>query len=342
LRNANLRGGPGTSFAVVGKVQVGQTLSIVGANADSSWYQLDSGAWIAAFLVKTVANAPLVGQTPANSQPAQVTDVIDGDTIEVNIAGKTYPLRYILIDTPERGQPFASDATQANQRLVAGKTVYLVKDVNDVDRYNRLLRYVYLGDGTFVNAELVRQGYAVIATFPPDVAKEAEIRTAQQEAVAAGHGLWAKQPGQSLANPSLPTTNDLANLRSGPGTNFAIVGSAQPDQPLTLTGRSADNNWYQLDNGTWINARLVNNAPADLAIVAPVQETAATPTPTPPPAQPAPQAQPQNCDPSYPTVCIPPAPPDLDCPDIPYRRFQVIGADPHRFDGDHDGVGCER
>ncbi len=48
-----------------------------------------------------------------------------------------------------------------------------------------------------------------------------------------------------------------------------------------------------------------------------------------------------NCDPSYPGVCIPPAPPDLDCGDIPYRRFKVLPPDPHRFDGDHDGVGCE-
>ena len=47
------------------------------------------------------------------------------------------------------------------------------------------------------------------------------------------------------------------------------------------------------------------------------------------------------CDPSYPTVCIPPPPPDLDCADIPDRRFTVVGADPHRFDSDHDGSGCE-
>jgi hypothetical protein len=50
---------------------------------------------------------------------------------------------------------------------------------------------------------------------------------------------------------------------------------------------------------------------------------------------------PNNCHPSYPTVCIPPPPPDLDCPDIPFRRFAVVGSDPHRFDADHDGVGCE-
>ena len=60
---------------------------------------------------------------------------------------------------------------------------------------------------------------------------------------------------------------------------------------------------------------------------------APTPAPTPPPAG--------NCDASYPTVCIPPPPPDLDCGDIPHRRFQVLAPDPHGFDGNHDGVGCE-
>ncbi len=48
-----------------------------------------------------------------------------------------------------------------------------------------------------------------------------------------------------------------------------------------------------------------------------------------------------GCDPSYPTVCIPPPPPDLNCADIPYRRFQVLPPDPHHFDGNHNGVGCE-
>jgi micrococcal nuclease len=47
------------------------------------------------------------------------------------------------------------------------------------------------------------------------------------------------------------------------------------------------------------------------------------------------------CDPAYPRVCIPPPPPDLDCRDVPYRRFEVLAPDPHRFDGDLDGVGCE-
>jgi micrococcal nuclease len=65
---------------------------------------------------------------------------------------------------------------------------------------------------------------------------------------------------------------------------------------------------------------------------------AATPTPVPVVAPPPPAS---NCDPSYPGVCIPPYPPDLDCGDISYRQFQVVGSDPHGFDGDHDGIGCE-
>ena len=60
------------------------------------------------------------------------------------------------------------------------------------------------------------------------------------------------------------------------------------------------------------------------------------PTPPTPPAAPR-----SNCDPSYPDVCIPPPPPDLDCADVPYSGFAVRGSDPHRFDGDGDGIGCE-
>lgn len=59
------------------------------------------------------------------------------------------------------------------------------------------------------------------------------------------------------------------------------------------------------------------------------------------PITPTPAAQTSNCSPAYPGVCIPPGPPDLDCGDISERRFTVVAPDPHRFDGDGDGVGCE-
>ena len=76
-----------------------------------------------------------------------------------------------------------------------------------------------------------------------------------------------------------------------------------------------------------------------------------TTAPPPPPttaapqrvATPPPTAAPvkRNCDPSYPDVCIPPPPPDLDCGEISHRRFRVVGSDPHGFDRDGDGIGCE-
>lgn len=73
------------------------------------------------------------------------------------------------------------------------------------------------------------------------------------------------------------------------------------------------------------------------------QEPTSTPTPSPtasPPATLTPTATP-NCHPSYPGVCIHPPPPDLNCDDIPYRNFSVLPPDPHGFDRDGDGVGCE-
>jgi hypothetical protein len=70
--------------------------------------------------------------------------------------------------------------------------------------------------------------------------------------------------------------------------------------------------------------------------------TEPTPTPTEPALTPTAPAPPSgNCDPSYPTVCIPPPPPDLNCADVPYTNFKVLPPDPHHFDGDKDGVGCE-
>jgi micrococcal nuclease len=71
------------------------------------------------------------------------------------------------MNTPERGEPCFDEATAANVELVQGKTVQLVKDVSDTDRYDRLLRYVYAGD-VFVNEELVRLGYAEAVLYRPD------------------------------------------------------------------------------------------------------------------------------------------------------------------------------
>ncbi len=78
------------------------------------------------------------------------------------------------------------------------------------------------------------------------------------------------------------------------------------------------------------------------------QQAIEPPKPLPPaeqpkPSPPAPQPEPEqpSCDPSYPDVCIPPYPPDLDCGEITHKNFKVVGSDPHGFDRDNDGIGCE-
>jgi len=81
------------------------------------------------------------------------------------------------------------EATQANEALVGGRTVYLEKDVSETDQDGRLLRYVYLSDGTFVNGELVRRGYAHASAYPPDVNHQEQLREAQREAQEAERSL---------------------------------------------------------------------------------------------------------------------------------------------------------
>jgi len=131
---------------------------------------------------------------------APVVKVIDGDTIKVRLEGQVYSVRYIGIDTPETVHPdrpiewMGPEASEANRRLVEGQTVYLEKDVSEVDQYGRLLRYVYLADGTFVNAELVRMGYAQVSTFPPDVRYQDLFLEKQREAREAERGLWGPEP----------------------------------------------------------------------------------------------------------------------------------------------------
>jgi micrococcal nuclease len=131
--------------------------------------------------------------TPTVTPPvteAQVTRIIDGDTIEVALAGQTYRLRYIGIECPEAGQYGYEQATEANRQLVEGKTVRLEKDVSNTDQYGRLLRYVYVGE-IFVNAELVRRGFATAWTYPPDVAYADFLVQLEREAREAGLGLWS-------------------------------------------------------------------------------------------------------------------------------------------------------
>ncbi len=203
-------------------------------------------------------------------ETGKVVEIVDGDTIKVMLNEKVYSIRYIGIDTPESTSQieyYGKEASYRNAELVYGKSVTLIRDVSETDKYGRLLRYVIV-DNIFVNYELVIQGFATAATYPPDISCAPAFQTAQQQASSRVVGLWA-MPTQA----PLPTQ------------------AAFPTQALVPASNSGSGGG--------------------------------------------------NCSPSYPGVCIPPPPPDLDCPEIPFDDFTVLPPDPHNFDRDQDGIGCE-
>lgn len=141
------------------------------------------------------------GASRAGQGAAQVLRVVDGDTVLVRVGGRRERVRYIGIDTPESVRPgaavqcFAKRASAFNARLVAGERVRLVSDAERRDRHGRLLAYVYrVRDNLFVNAELVRRGYARTLTIPPNVAHAEELRRLAAVARRNGRGLWSSCP----------------------------------------------------------------------------------------------------------------------------------------------------
>lgn len=158
--------------------------------------------------ILTPTPAPIVEVSPeatssavvgVEGERAVVTEVVDGDTIGLE-NGKT--VRLIGIDTPETVDPrrpvgcFGKEASNETKSLLTGKQVILQKDISDTDKYRRLLRYVYLpldnGQILFVNDYLVREGYAKVYTYPPDVKFNEQFLQAQQEAQKLKKGLWDK------------------------------------------------------------------------------------------------------------------------------------------------------
>lgn len=310
------------------------------------------------------------GQT----QTATVVRVTDGDTIVVAIDGVEARVRYIGMDTPEPDdadpaiRAMADLATAANAALVHGRDVLLERDVSDTDRFDRLLRNVWIAnaDGTLamVGLELVRQGFAQASTYPPDVRYLDLLLDAQEVARTHEVGLWAPTPSTPAA-PSAPVSviDTLALVGTAERTRFEGAAGAYTWSALAFEGERATVRWdvragdadcqvawrVEPTNGDAISSTVRVDAGgreqdnrrydidfADAAFV--VSSTCPTWVMT---MQGTAAPTGGSCDDSYLGVCIPPYPPDLDCGDIAERDFAVVGSDPHGFDREGDGLGCE-
>lgn len=195
-----------TSFALVAGLLAGcggasaPSTLLQGANVSPS--ARPAGAMATSQPVAVSAAASVDFAPTGETEEARVARVVDGDTIVIDRGLGDERLRYIGIDTPETVKPGTAvewmglEASAANQALVEGRSVVLEKDVSETDRFGRLLRHVWLRDATWllVDLELVRDGYAWVSTYPPDV-KYADLYLAGQvDAREHQRGLWGDGP----------------------------------------------------------------------------------------------------------------------------------------------------
>jgi len=217
-------------------------------------------------------STPMVNLTPTtplsesgeglpNREVAYVIQVIDGDSIEVLLNEKSYRVRYIGIDSPEIGMPNSEEATEANRRLVEGQILELERDISNTDQYGRLLRYVYLSDGTLVNAQLVALGYVVAVAYPPDIKYQELFEAKQQEAQENELGSWAapiatatlvstEYTAMVLIDSSCSQFNAPGNDNENKNEEFVCIGNQGLGQ-VELSGWSVNDEYgwtYQFPN----------------------------------------------------------------------------------------------
>jgi micrococcal nuclease len=149
--------------------------------------------------------------TPSISKDTySVVKVLDGDTIDVSIDGKTERLRLIGIDTPETVDPrkpvqcFGIEASNKAKDMLAGKKVSLESDSTqgERDKYDRLLRYVFLEDGTNFNLMMIKEGYAHEYTFGVPYKYQSAFKQAQKDAEARNKGLWDSEACEKKPTPT--------------------------------------------------------------------------------------------------------------------------------------------
>lgn len=214
-------------------------------------------------------------ETPVASVPpgvpegviqARLVKVVDGDTIEVNIGGQDMTVRYVGVDTPERGEPGYKAAAAANESFLGDGNLWLLPDKTDRDRYGRLLRFIYTAEGVFVNREMLLQGWAQPLEFEPDVTRAVEFRKLAREAAEAKRGFWS---GSSSVDGAMPyaLVTKATPLRIGPGQAFDTTASLLPGLTMSVYARDDRGRWLQVRTpdraGGWVSANAVElNVPA--------------------------------------------------------------------------------
>lgn len=214
----------------------------------------------------TATNKPNITQNPTEKKPLYpVVKVIDGDTIVVKINNKNEVVRLLGINTPETVDPrrpvecFGREASNKAKEILSGKKVFLEADPSQADRdkYKRLLRYVFLEDGTFFNKLMIMEGFAFEYTYYIPYKYQKEFKEAEKKAKEAKKGLWADDACISTAPKSQTNstafnqekTNQCQYPCDGPDKDCADFQTQKQAQDFfTCCGFSATYDPMNLDN----------------------------------------------------------------------------------------------
>ncbi|NLH48650.1 MAG: thermonuclease family protein [Myxococcales bacterium] len=218
-------------------------------------------ASVLALLAFIFLSTVCLAEDSSSTLTATVTRAVDGDTLAIQIDGHKDKVRLIGVDTPETVDPrkpvqyFGKEASAFTHKMADGKTVRLELDqasaaTNHRDKYGRLLAYVFLPDGTLLNAELIRQGYGHAYTRYP-FAKMEEFRALEREAREAGRGLWGggesatPTPTPDSAPPSAPGDSKCkikGNINASGERIFHVPGQHNYDK--TQINEAAGEKWF--------------------------------------------------------------------------------------------------
>ncbi len=173
-----------------------------------------------------------------------VTFVVDGDTVEIKNGNR---IRLIGIDSPERGESFYNESRNALEDMVLNKKVRLEKDISDTDRYNRLLRYIFI-DGVFINKEMVRQGYATAYPYEPDTTYKNEFSLVEKDAKLSKIGIWSQQ--------SLKSIDDITQENTNQADNYTLPVCASSDCDCSHFSTHEYAQWFHNNHDPYDSHRL--------------------------------------------------------------------------------------
>ncbi len=172
-----------------------------------------------------------------NSEKVIVTKIVDGDTVIVQ-GGET--IRLLGIDTPERGEPYYSDAKDYIENRILFKEVYLESDIEDKDVYSRSLRWIWL-DNSLINLEQIQNGLAISRLYDGEKYKQ-KIKDAENLAISQRIGIWSRLNENSFSeeNQTISNNSDITFTPTSNLTDDACISLGCPPGTLYVASKNSD------------------------------------------------------------------------------------------------------